>query len=175
MTSPTPQKRICIGKIATTHGVKGLVKLLPYCKDISLLNGELYTSDNPTDHKTLTITLKNSMGKHVLASIEDITTPEDAKKLKHSLYIPRETLPETDDGKFYIEDLIGLEAKNNNNKDVLGTVQSVDNFGAGNLLEIKPIDGTATYYVPFNDDCVDNVDLEAKCIMLKNTDAFRME
>jgi len=175
MTSPDQQKRICIGKIASAHGVKGLVKVLPYCKDISLLNGELYTSNNSTDHQTLTITFKNSMGKHVLASIEGITTPEDAKKLKHSLYIPRDALPKTDNDEFYIEDLIGLEAKNHKNGDALGTIITVDNFGAGNLLEIKPTNGTTSYYIPFNDDYVTNVDLDERYIMLKDTEAFCIE
>ena len=108
MASPPPNKRICVGKIASTHGVKGLVKIIPYCDDLSLLKGPLYTSENPADNASLTITLKNSTGKYILASIEGITTPEDAKKLKCSLFVSRETLPNIEgEDTFYIEDLVG--------------------------------------------------------------------
>ncbi len=175
MTSPDPAKRICIGKISSSHGVKGLVKIHPYCEDVSLLKGELFTSDNPNDPNTLAITLKNSLGKYYLASIEGITNPEDAKKLKYSLYIPREALPDIeDDGEFYIKDLVGLEVKEDGHSDILGTIQNVENFGAGELLEIKPNNGTPSYYVPFHNDYIDDIDLDERCIMLKNTELFRI-
>jgi 16S rRNA processing protein RimM len=175
MTSPDPIKRICIGKITSSHGVKGLVKIHPYCEDISLLKGTLFTSDNPTDPSTLTITIKSSTGKYLLAQIDGITTPEDAKRIKCSLYIPREELPTIEDnGEFYIEDLIGLSAKTHDHKDILGTIKNIDNFGAGDLLEIAPIDGGTPYYVPFHDDYITDIDLDERCIMLKNTELFRI-
>lgn len=176
MTSPDPKKRICIGKITSSHGVKGLVKIHPYCEDVSLLKGKLFTSDNPEDFNTLAITLKNKMGEYVLASIEGINTPEDAKKLKFSLYVPREALPNIEDNdEFYIEDLIGLKAKADEHGNILGIIQAIENFGAGDLLEIKPNDGTPPYYIPFHNDYITDIDLDERYIMLKNTELFRME
>lgn len=174
MTSPsTSDKRICIGKISSAHGVKGLVKILPYCEDLELLNGTLFTSED--GDKTLSIKIKNSQGKHVLASIEGITTPEDAKKLKSSLFVQREALPEIDnDGEFYIEDLIGMDIKNTS-QETIGTLLVVDNFGAGDLLEIKPSQGGATYYVPFQDEYVVNINVEERFITVQNTDIFKIE
>jgi len=173
MTSPDTQnnKRICIGKISSTHGVKGLVKILPYCEDTSLLSGEVLCDE--TSDKTLNITLKNSMGKFILAEIEGITTPEDAKKLKNLLYVPRNVLPEIDnDDEFYIEDLIGLDAHENDKK--IGIIKAFDNFGAGDLLEIKPLSGE-TFYIPFQDEYVTNVDLDNKIIHVKDTERFIIE
>jgi len=176
MTSPNSTKRICIGKIASSHGVKGLVKIHPYCEDLSLLKGNLYTSDDPTNPNTLAITLKNSIGKYVLASIEGVSSPEEAKAIKCSLYVAREALPTIkDDDAFYIEDLIGLKAKAYDNSDLLGTIQAIDNFGAGDLLEINPADGKTPYYVPFHDDYVADIDLKKGYIMLRNTELLRME
>ncbi len=175
MTSSDPTKRICIGKIASAHGVKGLVKIVPYCEDTSLLEGKLYTSDNPEDQSSIVISLKNPLGKYILASIENIKTPEEAQKAKYSLYIPREAFPEiNDEGEFYIEDLIGLKAKTHDHGDLLGHIKAIDNFGAGDLLEIAPADGSAPYYVPFHDDYVTDIDLESGYIILKNTELFRM-
>ncbi len=175
MTSPDPKKRICIGKITATHGVKGLVKIRPYCEDMSLLEGKLYISDDLADSASLNIALKNPMGKYILASIEGITSPEDAKKHKHSLYVPREALPKIEDkNQFYIEDLIGLDAKTHIHGNTIGTILRVDNFGAGDLLEIDPTGDQAPYYVPFHDDYITDIDLEKRCIMLKNVELFQM-
>ena len=132
-------KRICIGKIASTHGVKGLVKIAPFCEDTTLLNGELFTAETGDD--TLNITLKNSVGKYILAHIEGVTSPEQAKTMKYSLYVPREVLPETqDENEFYIEDLAGLEARNAN-AEKIGSIVAVQDFGAGDLLEIIELSG----------------------------------
>ena len=169
MTSP---KRICIGKISSSHGVKGLVKIVPFGVDTSLLNGKLYTSETGND--TLDITLKNSLGKYILAQIEGVTSPEQAKLLKCSLYVSRETLPEiTDEDEFYIEDLAGLNVLDNNGE-IIGSVIALQNYGAGDLLEIKPKSG-ASYFVPFQNEYVPNIDIEKNCITIKNAESFIIE
>ncbi len=174
MTSPeiSKDKRICIGKISSSHGVKGLVKIVPFCEDTSLLNGELFTEE--TGNKTLNITLKNSAGKHILAQIDGVTSPEHAKTLKCSLYVPREVLPEIEDkDEFYIEDLANLNALNSNG-DKIGKVIALQNYGAGDLLEIKPIRGDS-YFVPFQDEYVKDVNLDEKCITIENAENFIIE
>lgn len=164
------KQRVCIGKIASAHGVKGLVKLLPYCDDVSLLDGKVFTDETGTD--TLEITLKNALGKYVLAQVKGIDTREDAEKLKSLLYIPREDLPKIDnDDEFYIEDLVGLSAQTPDGTP-LGRIKAVDNFGAGDLLEIAPLGGGQSYYVPFHDDFVSNIDLATKNITITNHDQF---
>lgn len=174
MASPDlkPQKRICIGKVSSAHGVKGLVKILPFCEDINLLNGKLFTSEQ--GHETLNITLKNSAGKFILAQIDGITNPEDAKALKCSLYVPREALPEIEDeDSFYIEDMIGLSVLDDDGQDI-GTLITVENFGAGDLLEIKPKSGAA-YFVPFQNEFVKDIDIENGTIIITNTKQFIIE
>lgn len=163
------EKRICIGKISTAHGVKGLVKIVPFCEDVNLLNGKVFTEES--GDKTLEISLKNPIGKYFLAEIKGIDTREKAETLKCSLFVSRETLPEIDnEDEFYIEDLIGLTAKDADGQ-VLGIIKTVDNYGAGDLLEIMP-QGGQTYYVPFHDDFVTNVDIVAKIITIENAQHF---
>ncbi len=166
-------KRICIGKISSSHGVKGLVKIVPFGDDTSLLNGKLYTGETGDD--TLDITLKNPVGKYILAQIEGVTSPEQAKLLKCSLYVSRETLPEIDnEDEFYIEDLMGLSVLNSNNETVASVI-TVQNYGAGDLLEIKPKSGGASYFVPFKDEYVHDVDIENKTIIIENAESFIIE
>ncbi len=174
MTSPetSKDKRICVGKISSSHGVKGLVKIVPFCEDINLLNGKLFTEE--TGNKTLNITLKNSSGKYILAQIEGVNSPEEAKTLKCSLYVSRESLPEiNNDNEFYIEDLVGLEAVNIAD-DKIGKVIALQNFGAGNLLEIKPSKGDS-YFIPFQSEYVKDVKLDKKCIIIENAENFIIE
>ena len=102
-----------------------------------------------------------------------ITSREEAEKCKNMLYITRETLPETDDNnEFYVVDLIGLAVYEN--KEKIGIIATVENFGAGDLMEIKPQSGTA-YYIPFQDDYIENIDLENKVITLQNIEHFKGE
>ncbi len=174
MTSPAPpsEKRVCIGKVTSAHGVKGLVKIKPYCDDTNLLNGECFTEES--GNKTLNITLKNPMGKHILAQIEGINTREEAQILKCSLYVPRETLPDIKgDDEYYIEDLIGLNVIDESSK-TIGKLIDVPNFGAGDLLEIKPKSG-ASYFVPFQDEFVIEVNIEQNTITVSNADQFIIE
>ena len=140
-------KRICIGKISGAHGVKGLVKILPLCEDHSLLEQAL-------EH---TIKIKSSAGKHLLAEIEGVASREAAEGLRHTeLHITRDQLPEiTDEGTFYYEDLVGLACVDENGAEI-GKVMAVQNFGAGELLEIRLQDGQDVL-IPFTDEYVPNV------------------
>lgn len=144
-------KRVCLGKISQAHGIKGLVKLFPYGDDFKLLEGTLFTGED-TD-KTINITLKNPLGKFILAEIEGCNDRDQADAIKGTeLWVYRETLPELEEGEFYIEDMIGLEARDDKGM-LVGTIIAVENYGAGDLLEIKPASGQS-FLLPFNNDTV---------------------
>lgn len=154
-------ERLCVAKIASAHGVKGLVKLHVFVEDINLLKNTIYKSENGDD--TLGITLKNATAKHWLAEIENITDRNAAEALRGTnLYIDKEHLPEIDEGEFYINDLIGLLVVDKDKKEI-GKVIAVENFGAGDLLEIKP-QGSESFYLPFTDNTVPEI-LEDKIIV----------
>lgn len=141
-----PPKRVCLGVIAQAHGVKGLVKILPYGDDPYLI--ELV--------EEFDITLKNPHGKYFLAEIAGVNSREAVDAIKGTeLFIDRDQLPEPEKGEYYIEDLIGMKTVNTGGKDA-GVIIAVHNFGAGDLLEIKPPSGEA-YLVPFNDEHVPEV------------------
>ena len=157
--------RVCLGVIATAHGVKGLVKIRCDADAPSILNGPLYTSEKGQD--TLTLTLKNSMGKYWLATVDGITDRDEALALRGTkLWLDRNKLPDLDDeDEFYIQDLVGLKAQDKNGNEI-GKVIAVDNFGAGDLIEIKPLKGES-YYVPFTKDNVPDLSLTEKYIVIE--------
>lgn len=122
-----------------------------FAENIDLLKSTLFTSESGDD--TLSLTLKNKAAKHWLAEVKNITDRAQAEKLRGTvLYINNDILPETEDDEFYISDLIGLLCVDEN-KNEIGNVIAVENFGASDLLEIKP-SGAESFYLPFTDDTI---------------------
>ena len=166
-------KRVCLGKITTPHGIKGLVKIIPFGEDPSLIQslGPAYTAGDNAHTDTLVITLKNPAGKYFLAAIDGVTDRDQAEALRGTeLYFDRDLLPETGDDEFYYDDLVGLAVRENDQ--TIGTVKSVQNFGAGDLLEIKPKSGS-TFFLPYTDEYILDVDLDAQSITAQNSSTFQ--
>ncbi len=164
-------ERICVAKITSAHGIKGFVKVKIFTDkptDLEQYN-PLFVSKS-TD-KTLTITLKNSVKTQWVAEIEGITDRNQAEELRGTeLFIEENALPSPDEGEFYYKDLIGMTVLNHEGT-LFGTVLAVQNFGAGDLLEIKPPTGDS-FYFPFNDEHCPLVDQEKKIIHTKDIESF---
>ena len=149
-------RRVLLAKITSAHGVKGLVKVLFYGEDASLLDiGSFYTDE--TEDNTIHIKIKNTSGKYFLAHVDGVQDRDAAELLKNThLYINRSDLPDiNEDDTFYYEDLVDLKVEDKSGKDI-GRVLAVHNFGAGDLLEIKPSSGDA-FFLPFTYECVPSV------------------
>ena len=127
---------ILIGELKGAHGVKGLVRIAVYAEDISLF-------DFVADYR---IKLKNKHKNNIwLAHVEGITDKDAADALKGSkLYISRDQMPEPEADEVYLFDLIGMECVDEEGN-IIGKVIKVDNFGAGDLLDIAPPSGPSFY------------------------------
>ena len=68
------------------------------------------------------------------------------------LTVPRSALPPLDEGEYYHADLLGLAAVSEAGEP-LGTVIAVENFGAGDIVEIERADGKR-FMVPMREDAV---------------------
>ena len=84
--------------------------------------------------------------------------PKEALK-GTKLYVPHSRLPAREEDEWYHADLIGLAAVDGEGA-AIGTVIAVHNFGAGDLLEIRPASGGATALMPFTRETVPEVDVE---------------
>lgn len=158
--SPQGEGLICLGKIAAPHGVKGLVKILAYGEDPALIK-------NVREH---TITLKNRMGKYILAEIEGCDSREAAEALKGTeLCINKSDLPDIDEeDTYYYADLIGMACADESGEET-GIVKAVHNFGAGDMLEIQPSTGGHTFLLPFTNETI----LEVKSTITLSEEAKR--
>ena len=104
----------------------------------------------------LTLTTGRPHKGALVARASEIATREDAEALRGlQLFVPRDILPEPDEDEFYLADLIGLRVVDPDG-DEIGRIKSVQNFGAGDLLEIAPANGP-TWWLPFTKDAVPEV------------------
>jgi len=103
----------------------------------------------------------------LVARLKGVSNRDAAETLKNlRLYVAREKLPAPADDEFYVADLIGLAAETPGG-DALGTVKAVHNFGAGDLIEIAPADGSATMMLPFTEATVPTIDIAGKRIVVE--------
>jgi 16S rRNA processing protein RimM len=94
-----------------------------------------------------------------------VTTKEQADALTNvKLYAPRSRLPALPDDEYYHADLMGLEVVDTGGV-VLGHVKSVQNHGAGDLLEVHGPELKTSVLLPFTLDAVPTVDLAAKRVV----------
>lgn len=139
---------ILVGQVGGAFGVRGEVKITAFTAEPMALMAysPLLKADGSVG---LTLTGARPDKKGVVARAKEIATKEQADAMRGlKLYVPRERLPDPDEDEFYLTDLVGLEARGADGL-VLGRVRSVQNFGAGDILEIAPTQGGQTWYLPF--------------------------
>lgn len=158
------EDRVCVGAIAGAYGVRGEVRLKSFCaepRDIASY-GALTTEDGQS---SFTLNLGKPIKNGLSARLSGIASKEAADALKGTrLYAPRTALPTLPDDEYYHADLIGLDVLDTGGT-LLGQVKSVLNHGAGDLLEIQLVNGSATALLPFTLAAVPTVDLSGRRII----------
>lgn len=160
------QQRVCLGRISGARGLKGEVRIRTFTEDPLSVAGYGTLEDEPGARRFEILNLKLAKDG-VVAVIEGITSREQAEALKGTeLYVDRDRLPGTEDeATYYHADLIGLVAVNENGS-ALGKIVAVQNYGAGDLLEVRPATGGATVLVPFTEAIVPDIDQEAGWLLM---------
>ena len=163
-----PLSQICVARIGAAHGVRGAVKLWTFTEDPLAVKhyGPLVTKDGARQFE---VTHVREAKDYLVATLKGIATREQAERLNGvELYVAREKLPATDENEYYHADLIGLAAVNAAGEP-LGRVIAIHNFGAGDIIEIAPPNGT-TMLLPFTNAVVPMVDLEGGRVVVELPD-----
>src|SRR3982075_2219113 len=156
---------LCIARIGAAHGVRAAVKLWTFTEDPLAVKcyGPLVTKDGARQFE---VTHAREAKGHLVATLKGIATREDAERLNGvELYVAREKLPATDENEYYHADLIGLAAVNAANEP-LGRVIAIHNFGAGDIIEIAPPQGS-TMLLPFTNAVVPTIDLKGGRVVIE--------
>lgn len=128
---------VTLAAIIGAHGVTGDVRLKLFGEGVESLRRYRAFNDS-----SLTVQKLRDDGKGgAIARFAEVTDRTAAEKLRGTaLTVPRSTLPPLAEGEYYHADLIGLPAVSTDGKP-LGECVAVDNFGAGDVLEVRKPDG----------------------------------
>ena len=160
------EQLIVMGVITAAHGIRGEVKIRSFTEapeDIASY-GPLLLDDGPETVEILR--LRPTKGAFI-AKLKGVEDRNAAELLRgRQLKLPRERLPEIDEeDTFYHSDLVGLKAEKKDGAPA-GEVVAVHDFGAGDLLEIRPEGTRETYYLPFTKEAVPEVDVAGGRIVI---------
>lgn len=152
------ERQILVGVIAGAHGVRGQVRVRSFTAvpEAVAAYGPL---QDETGRRRFALSVTGAAKDGVIARIEGVADRDAAQALRGvRLYLPRAALPPTEVEEFYHADLIGLAAEGVDGVP-LGHVVAVQNFGAGDVLEVEPPSGEAALFVPFTRAAVPEVDI----------------
>ena len=150
MEPTTSDRRIALAAVAGAHGVKGELRLKLFSDSAESLAAHEKLYVGGTERRLLAI----RDGKMAVARFEGISDRSAAEALRGSLVeVERGALPALEDGEYYHADLIGLNVADAAGIS-LGTVVAVENYGAGDLLEIER-DGGKRSLIPFSPGIAD--------------------
>ncbi len=145
------------GKIVSTHGVIGELRLQPWCDSPQELEGikTLYFDGGETPVEVLRSRAHKNI---VLLKLKGVDTVEQAQALRgRVLWVAREDMP-LGDGEYFISDLIGMEVVDADNGHPYGTLTDVTETGANDVYHITFPDGKVRL-VPVIDQVVISTDL----------------
>ncbi|APG62777.1 16S rRNA processing protein RimM [Sphingorhabdus lutea] len=137
-----------LAAITGAHGVTGEVRLKIFAKDLASLKKYKKFNDGA-------LTLKKIRPHKIgaVARFEEITDRNMAEAARSTqLLVPHEELPELSEDEFYYKDLIGAPCVSDTGEP-LGKCIGVENFGAGDIIEIQRENGKK-FMVPMNKDSV---------------------
>lgn len=141
---------VTLAVVIGAHGVAGEVRLKVFTDDLGaykIFNGG-----------TLTLKSTRHGSNGTIARIAEVVDRNAAEKMRGTeLTVPRSALPSLADGEYYHTDLLGLPVVSTEGE-ALGIVVAIDDFGAGDVIEIErpAVDGKPgkRFMVPMNGDAV---------------------
>jgi 16S rRNA processing protein RimM len=163
---------IVVGALAGAHGVRGDVRVRSFTDDPQTLFslGPLLSEAGQPLFEAVNIRAGND---HFIVKPSRPRQKEEWDRLKgEKLFVPRSALPPPDADEFYVEDLAGLTALNGRGEQV-GHIKSVQDFGAGDLLEVVPdASGASAFFVPFTLKEVPGVDFNESTVTIADPETW---
>lgn len=153
-----------IGKVVSTHGLRGELRVDPWCdspqflcqfKTLYLKKGETKLSVSSRPHKTIAI-----------VKAKGIDTIEEAEKLRgRVLYINRSDA-RLAPGEYFIQDLMGLDVIDIDTSKSYGKITDVLKTGANDVYQVTD-EKKRDYLIPVIDDVVKEIDINGGKVLIK--------
>ena len=154
-----------IGKIVNVHGLRGVVKVQPWCDSAEDLCAfeTLYLGK---EHKPVTVKDATVQKYMVLMKLEGVDTVEQAVKLCNRIRPMNRDDVELEEGTYFIQDLIGLAVLDADTGKEYGKISDVLQTGANDVYEITTPEGKQLL-VPVIPDVVLAVDLDTERVTIR--------
>lgn len=132
--------KVLIGRINSAHGIKGSVKINSFTdnpQEIFKYSGKIFDAKGHNYKIKIISHVPNKDGNLFIANIDGVNDRNASEALRNTeLFINRSNLKAAKKDEFYQIDLVGLKVLNLQ-KEKVGIVESVDDFGAGTIIDIK--------------------------------------
>lgn len=160
------KKKLEVGQIVNTFGIKGFVKVYPYVNDVTRFNNLKYVyAKSKKEEKKLEIEEVKYQKNMVLLKFKGVETVEEAEKLRNNyLEIDRSDAIPLEEGEFFIADLIGLKVFLDTGEE-LGILEDIYNTGSKDIYVVKDKLGKS-YLLPYIDDVIKKIDLDNSKIIV---------
>ena len=155
-----------IGQIVSTHGVKGELRVNPWCDTPEFMKKfkTLYFDKN--GEKAVKVLACRPHGNVVILQLEDINTVEEAQKLRNKILFMSRKDAKLKKGDWFIQDLIGCTVYDaDDNAKIYGTLTDVAQTGANDIWYIE--NNNKEYIIPAIKDVVINVDVENESVYIR--------
>lgn len=175
-------EHIAIGKIVTTHGIKGEVKILPLTDFIDrFYETKTVMIEHPSGRtQRMTLEAVRVQRKMVIVKFAEIPDTNTALLWVHGLLtVGRDELVPLPEGHHYIFDILGLEVWTEDGE-LLGTIADVLKPGANDVYVVRltpearkrSSGNSADLLLPVIDDVVKEIDIKAKKITVHLLDGL---
>lgn len=168
--SGNKQEYIAVGKIGGPWGLKGEAKLQVYNPESEILKKTrfIYLKAGFSFSKVRVLSCR-PRGKSWGIVFDSYDSPEKVRELLgQEIYLKTSELASKSPGEFYIHELVGMKVISSEGV-VLGQVQSVENYGSVDLLNIKDetAEKTKEYLIPWIPDVIQKVEIEKGQIVIR--------
>ncbi|MGA8434090.1 MAG: ribosome maturation factor RimM [Methyloceanibacter sp.] len=168
---PAKPDRVLVGEIARPQGLQGEVRIRSFTAHPAAIT-EYGPLEDETGARLFEIESLRVTPKALSARLKGVTSRDEAEALTGTkLYVPHSRLPAREEDEWYHTDLIGISALDREGV-AIGSVVAVHNFGAGDLLEIRPASGGNTVLMLFTRDTVPEVDVEGGWLRIAPPDGL---
>jgi 16S rRNA processing protein RimM len=162
---------VLVGEIGRPQGLQGEVRIRSFTARPAAIT-EYGPLEDETGARLFEIESLRVTPKALSARLKGVTSRDEAEALTGTkLYVPHSRLPAREEDEWYHTDLIGISALDREGV-AIGSVVAVHNFGAGDLLEIRPASGGNTVLMLFTRDTVPEVDVEGGWLRIAPPDGL---
>ena len=170
-----PDRLVLVGAFGAPQGVRGEIRVKSFTGEAKAIGAYGALTDARRSRAFAFERLRALKDDILVARVKGVDTRDAAAALTGvELFARRDQLPPPNADEFYYDDLVGLAAVNRDGAP-LGRVVALNNYGAGDILEIRPEGGGESLLLPFTQAVAVEIDFHGGRIVIELPDEIEGE